>query len=310
MTTIPSATSPMSSTSDDVHSRSVRSFMHREDAERARAALEDAGIASTIREYRVPGPLDGKMQTRAVNLFVAHKDAAEAARLMLKLPPSEAPAGTVKTEGPSRLRRGGARSGPQKSSFFIILFAGVCAAGMIVYAASGFFGPKKQRTSSRTTNLLIEEDLNNDGMRDVVREFTPDKLPVHHTEDRNFDGEFDIRWLWQRGVPSSRDIDLNFDGKWGEHTVYGRDGNLHYTDTRPGGSGALLMRRIYRTGILWKVLEDIDADNHFDQLTEYDDIGDEVKKENLPKGHAENDPPSWPPPPWPPRDQDGVLLDP
>ncbi len=284
--------------------------MHREDAERARAVLDDAGIACTIREYRVPGPLDGKLITRALNLFVADKDAAAAARLMLKLPPSEAPAGTVKPEGPSRLRRGGSRSGQQKSSLFIILFAGVCAAGMIVYAAVGLFGPKKERVLKRTTNLVIEEDLNNDGAADVVREFTPDKLPVHHTEDRNFDGQFDIRWLWQRGIPSSRDIDLNFDGKWDEHTVYGRDGNLHYTDSRPGGSGAVQVRRVFRQGIPWKVLEDVDADNHFDRLTEYDDLGDQVRKEDLPKGHAENNPPPWPSPPWPERNEEGVLISP
>jgi len=300
----------MPSTPAEAHTRSVRSFMHREDAERARTALEDAGIASTIREYRVPGPLDGKLVTRALNLFVADKDATDAARIMLKLPPSEAPAGVVKPEGPSRLRRGGARTGPQKSSVFMILFAVVCAAGMIIYAATGLFSPKKQRTPVRKDNLVLQEDLNNDGSPDVIREFTPDRLPVHHSEDRNFDGEFDIRWLWQRGVPSTRDLDLNFDGKWDEHTVYGRDGMLHYTDTRPGGSGAVLLRRVFRAGIVWKVLEDQDADNHFDVLTEYDDLGDEVKKENLPKGHAENNLPPWPSPPWPPRDEDGVLIKP
>lgn len=293
------------------HTRSVRSFVLREDAERARAALEDAGIAATIREYRVPGPLDGKMVTRALNLFVSDADAAAAARLMLKLPPSEAPTAPVNPAGPSRLRRGPRNHRQQKSALFMIAIAVICSAGMIIYATTGIFGPKKKRgPQPRTDNLVIEEDLNYDGLADVIREFTPDRLPLHHSEDRNFDSLWDVRWHWQRGFPSSRDVDLNFDGKFDEHTTYGRDGNLFYIDTRPGGTGAVLQRRVFRAGLTWKILEDRDADHHFDHLTEYNDLGDEVKQEDLPKGHAENNPPPWPPPAWPVRNEDDVPVEP
>lgn len=298
------------------HTRSIRSFAQRDDADRAKAALDDAGIACTLREYRVPDPLTQKPVVRAITLFVASDDATESARLMLKLPPSDAPVATnsgPKAEAPSRLRRGVVRGGKQKSPLFMVGFAIACAAGMIIFATSELLGPKKKRQPPHSTdNILVEEDLNGDGNADVTRTFTWDFLPLSHAEDRNYDGEFDVRWLYQRGKPSSRDVDLNYDGDWDEHTAYNPEGDLFYTDSRPGGKGAVLARRIYRQGITWKILVDSDADNHFDHLTEYNDLGDIVHEEDLPKDHPANDPPVWPIPPWPPRaeDDEGVAVKP
>jgi hypothetical protein len=300
-----------SETAPPAHSRIIRSFALREDAARARAALEDAGIACTVREYRVPDALTREMKTRALNLCIAPADARAAGRIMLRLPPSDAPvAATAKPEGPTRLRRGAVRGGRQKSSVFMIGFAVLCAAGMIMYGANAFFGLKKGKVAPHSTfNILIEEDLNYDGTPDVIREFTWNHIPIHHNEDRNFDGEMDVRWIWQRGKPAYRDMDINFDGKFDDHTVYNPDSQPFYTDIRPGGKGAVRHRRVFRQGVPWKNLEDYDGDNHFDHLTELDDLGNTVREEDLPKGHAENSPPVWPVPPWPERDEEEKVIE-
>src|SRR5688500_15062282 len=104
-----------------VHTRAIRSFAQREDAERARAALADSDIDSTIREFRVPDNVTGKPVTRGCSLCIDPADAVEAARLLLKMPPSEAPAAaTAKPEGPTRLRRRTGRPDRQKTSVFMI----------------------------------------------------------------------------------------------------------------------------------------------------------------------------------------------
>ena len=294
------------------HTRSLRSFALREDAERARAVLADHDIESTIREFRVPDSVTGKLVSRGCSLFIDPARAAEATRLIMKMPPSDAPAAaTAKPDGPSRLRR---RVGPptrQKGSLFMVGFAIVCAAGGIIFAATYFGRPKTSNRPVNTANILIEEDLNGDSVPDVRREFTYKWVPLFHEEDRNFDGLIDIRWGYQNGRASYRDIDLNFDGKFDERTTYDPEGQPFFTDIRPRESGPVLVRKIYRDGILWKLLEDRDADTSFDHLTELDETGTPIRQEELPKDSPENKIPAWPPPPAPPRpddEEDGARM--
>lgn len=288
------------------HTRAIRSFAHREDAERTLVALADSNIAGTIREFRVPDSLTGKPVARGCSLCIAPADAAEAVRLLLKMPPSEAPAAvTAKPEGPSRLRRRTGKTGPQKTSLFMIGFAIVSVAGMILFAGTTLFGPKKpKKPAPGTENHHLEEDLNGDTLTDVWREFTPAWIPLYQAEDRNFDSLIDHRWTYQKGKPAYTDVDLNSDGKFDERTYYDPEGQPFYTDTRPGNYGPVLVRKILRDGILWKLLEDRDADNHFDHLTEFDQTLAPVREEELPDGSPENNPPPWPPPPAPETGED------
>ena len=153
--------------------------------------------------------------------------------------------------------------------------------------------------------LALLEDLNGDTLPDVIREFTYTWLPVIHSEDRNFDTLIDHRWIYQKGKPAYFDVDLNADGKFDERTTYDPKGQPFYTDTRPGAEGPVLVRKILRDGIPWKILEDRDADNHFDYLTEFNNIAAPIREEELPGDSAENVPvPPWPPPPWPDSDDE------
>jgi hypothetical protein len=292
------------------HTRSLRSFAQREDAERARAALADHDIDSTIREFRVTDNVTGKPVSRGCGLFIDPAKAAEATRLIMKMPPSEAPvaATSKQQDGPTRLRR---RSGPaerQKTPMFMVAFAIICAAGGIIFSATFFGRPKVSTTPEDVENILIEDDLNDDSVADVRRAFNYKWVPLLQEEDRNFDGLIDIRWSYQNGKASYRDRDLNHDGKFDERTAYDPFGQQFYTDTRPGESGPVRIRKVYRDGVLWKVLEDRDADTHFDHLTELDDTGIPVRQEELPKDSPENKVPSWPPPPAPvkPEEEEGT----
>ena len=176
---------------------------------------------------------------------------------------------------------------------------------MIIFAITRLYGPKKTRPGPHSiANIVLEEDLNGDTIPDVIREFTWNWIPLSHAEDRNLDGFIDYRWLWEKGRPAYRDIDLNSDGKFDERLTYDPEGQPFYTDSRPGADGPVLVRKILRDGILWKVLEDRDADSHFDHLTEFDDQGGIVREEDVPKDSPENNRPPWPPPPAPVRDED------
>jgi hypothetical protein len=297
---------PSASDPSPTHERAIRSFAQREDAERARAALADSNIASSIREFRVPDNVTGKLVARGCSLCVDSADAVTATRLLFKMPPSEAPgAGTVKPAGASRLRRRAFRPDGQKSSAFMIGFAMLCAAGMVIFGLYWFLRPKKPaRQPADTEPVTIEEDLNGDTIPDVKRGFTANWVPLYHVEDRNYDSLWDHRWSWLKGKPSYRDIDLNFDGKYDERTTYDPEGQPFYIDTRPGESGPVVIRKIFRDGILWKILEDRDADTHFDHLTEFDDMTQPIREEELPKGSPENNPPPWPPPPAPVNEEE------
>ncbi len=312
--TPPSSTSPPAPVKAS-HTRMLRAFALREDAERARAALADHNIESSLREFMVPDGVTGKLVSRECNLLVDPAQAGEATRVMLKLPPSEAPAAASlrrgtnsNSSGGSRLRR---RSGPrvkQRGSQFIIIVAVAAAAGSIIFATTYFNRVKPSPFPEDKTLILVEEDLNGDTVPDVWREFTRKWVPVSHAEDRNFDSLPDVRWAYSEGIPSQRRVDLNFDGKFDEFTTFSKNGQPFFTDLRPGERGPILVRKIYRGGALWKILEDRDGDNTFDHVKEFDGIAALIRDEDLPKGSKagieENKYPSWPPPPPPKRPDD------
>jgi hypothetical protein len=50
----------------------------------------------------------------------------------------------------------------------------------------------------------------------------------------------------------------------------------------------VILRRVYREGVLWKILEDRDADTHFDRIQEFTPEGVIFRDEALEKGSSEN----------------------
>ncbi len=271
----------------------LRTYAKREDAEQAHSALEDHNLKAVVEEHFYKNPTTGQRVSRGCSLMVAVADAPEAARVLLKLPPSET-AGTVRApvDPPARspLRR---KTGPrlrQKSSWPIILTAIVCS-GLGIYwvvrqAIRGT--PARPVPEDNPENIFVREDVNWDGMDDSIREYTPGGQLLNVQEDRDFDGKMDLRWIWQRAQLIYRDRDIDRDGVMDERTTFDAWNEPFYVDLRHQGRGPVILRRVYREGVFWKILEDRDADTHFDRIQEYTPEGVIFRDEPLEKGSPEN----------------------
>src|SRR5690606_12659072 len=88
--------------------RTIRTYARREDADRAFELLKEHGIEATVQEFRVSDPDDRTATvSRGCVLAVAPADAAAAARLLMRMPPSESAGrtGTDAAAPPSRRPR-------------------------------------------------------------------------------------------------------------------------------------------------------------------------------------------------------------
>ncbi len=274
--------------------RTLRTYARREDATQAQSSLADHAIEARIEEHFYTPPGSGKRISGGCSLTVPLEQAAAAARLLLKMPPSET-AGTPQApaEPPSRrpMRR---QIGPrprQKSSLPIIFIAVACSAlGLFWVVRQAMRGKLTPAAASGDIpeNILVREDLNWDGDIDTIREYTPGGAQLSMLEDRDFDGKMDLRWIWQRGQLIYRDRDLDRDGTMDERTTFDGYNEPFYVDLRRSGKGPVVRRRVYREGVLWKILEDRDADTHFDGLQEFTTEGVLCRDEALPKDSPEN----------------------
>ena len=277
--------------------RTLRTYARREDAEQARSALEDREIIAKVEEHFYTQTKSGLRVSGGCSLTVSMPDAAEAARVLLKMPPSET-AGTAREPVPaperSPLRR---KIGPrtrQKSSLPIILMAVICSGLGIYWVVREAVRGKSAaafKQEDNPENIFVREDLNWDGEEDSLREYTPGGAMLNMQEDRDFDGKMDVRWIWQRGQLIYRDRDIDKDGVMDERTTFDAYNEPFYVDVRNLGKGPVILRRVYREGVLWKILEDRDADTHFDRIQEFSPEGGIFRDEALLKGSPENNVP-------------------
>ena len=277
--------------------RTLRTYARREDAEQARSALEDREIEAQLSEYFYTQTKTGQRVSGGCSLSVLMPDAAEAARVLLKMPPSETAGRARETPAPperSPLRR---KMGPkirQKSSLPIILIAVFCSALGIYWVVRQAVRGKPAPPvlpEENPENIFVREDLNWDGEDDSIREYTPGGAMLNMQEDRDYDGKFEVRWIWQRGQLIYRDRDIDQDGVIDERTTFDAFNEPFYVDLRKLGKGPVILRRVYREGVLWKILEDRDADTHFDRIQEFSPEGVIFRDEALPKGSPENNVP-------------------
>lgn len=280
--------------------RTLRTYARREDAEQARAVLADQAITAAVDEHFLRRPTTGERVSAGCSLTVAVADSTAAARVLLRMPPSE-PAGKREAPAPpmpnSPLRRRVGQRTRQKSPLPLIVVAVVCSAlgifWMVRQAMSGPYRPPGLPDES-PGNVIIREDLNWDGEDDSIREYSPGGLLLSMQEDRNYDGLMDVRWIWQRNQLTYRDRDLDFDGQMDERTTFDAYNEPFYVDLRWRGKGPVVLRRVFREGVLWKILEDEDGDTHFDRLRELAPDGSVIREETLPKDSPENAVPQRP----------------
>ncbi|MES2706917.1 MAG: hypothetical protein V4726_09980 [Verrucomicrobiota bacterium] len=278
--------------------RPIRTYVWREDAEQAKAVLADHNIEAQIQEFRIARPGTAEKVSAGCQLSVRAADAANAARVLMRMPPAETPGAARAASEPkaSKLKR---RTGPpvkQKSPLGIILIAVVCSGAAMFWMVNSLLHPKPKPRPAQVDdpeNYIIDEDTNFDGNPDVWREYSPavqgpGRL-LSVLEDRDFDGLVDLRWVWQRGLLMYRDRDLDHDGVMDERTVFDGQDQPFYVDVREKGKGPVIRRRVYREGVLWKILEDTDHDTHFERIQEFDMEGNLLRDDPLPKDSPEND---------------------
>lgn len=276
--------------------RTLRTYARREDADQARSALADRNIDARVEEHFYNKSKTGERVSGGCSLTVPVADAAAAARVLLTMPPSET-AGTAPAPMPSPERNPLRRKiGPktrQKSSLPIILIAILCSSMGIYWVVREALRDKSipPPAEENPSNIFVNEDLNWDGEPDTIREYTPGGAMLSMQEDRNFDGKMDVRWTWQRGNLIYRDRDIDSDGVMDERVTFDGYNEPFYVDLRHLGKGPVVLRRVYREGVLWKILEDRDADTHFDRIQEFSPDGVIFRDEPLPKGSPENNVP-------------------
>jgi hypothetical protein len=288
----------MSDSPSPADQRPIRTYARREDAEQARAALADHNIEAKIEEFFLIKPGETAKSSAGCQLSVPVAEAAAAARVLMKMPPSET-AGRPRQPAPERtaspLKRRVGPPGRQKSAAGIIVIAVLCSGAAMFWLVRSILNPKPRAGMAQVDdpeNYIIEEDTNFDGQTDVWREYSPStqgpgKL-LSVIEDRDYDGVADLRWVWQRGLLTYRDRDLDHDGVMDERTTFDGQDQPFYVDVREKGKGPVIRRRVYREGVLWKILEDTDRDTHFDRIQEFDTAGNLFRDDPLPKDSPEN----------------------
>jgi hypothetical protein len=282
--------------------RPLRTYARREDAAQAQSVLADHGITALVEEHFFK-QADGKKVSGGCTLSVENRQGAQAARVLLKMPPSETagkPDPPVDLPARSPLRRQVGRRMQQRSSLPMILTAVACSAiGLFWFVRQALLGPRAvpPPPEENPENVLIREDVNWDGETDSIREYSPAGQMLSMLEDRDYDGKMDLRWIWQRGHLMYRDRDTDLDGVMDERTTFDANNDPFYVDRRDQGKGPVTLRRIYRDGALWKILYDKDADTHFERMEVFTPEGAILRDEVLPPDSPENGVPGLESPP-------------
>ncbi len=273
--------------------RPLRTYAKREDAEQAQSVLSDHGIAALVEEHFCK-QTDGKKVSGGCTLSVESRQGADAARVLLKMPPSEtAGKPSQPQEPPARnpLRRRVGLRRQQRSSLPMIVIAVACSAIGLYWIIRQAILEKRALPPSpeeNSENVYVSEDVNWDGETDSIREYSPGGQMLSILEDRDFDGKMDLRWIWQRGHLIYRDRDTDHDGAMDERTTFDTNNDPFYVDVRDKGKGPVVQRRVYREGVLWKILDDKDADTHFERIQEFTPDGVIFRDEALPENSPEN----------------------
>jgi hypothetical protein len=128
---------------------------------------------------------------------------------------------------------------------------------------------------------------------------------VEQRFDQNGDGRWDYKAYFKNGVPVSNELDDNFDGKWDvalsysargflssgqqdtdfngipDMTVTYENGIQKQTDWRPNGTNVVLLRQLFRHGVLDEELRDLNGDGWFDLSIKYDPFNTPIRTNNL-----------------------------
>lgn len=114
------------------------------------------------------------------------------------------------------------------------------------------------------TLVCREIDTNLDGIKDVVRTFTPKGEALHEEADRNYDGRIDLWINFVDGRLAQEDVDTNGDGKPDVWKFY-VNGQLQRIRRDRNFDGKADIWEIYSRGRLERVGLDDSFDGHVDR---------------------------------------------
>jgi hypothetical protein len=116
----------------------------------------------------------------------------------------------------------------------------------------------------RRVLLCREVDTNLDGIKDVVRRYGEQGLPVEELADSDYDGRLDTVVRFSKGKIAQKQVDLNRDDN-PEETRYYQDGKLSRVQRDTNGDGKPDVWEIYSAGHLERMGVDVDFDGRVDR---------------------------------------------
>lgn len=139
-------------------------------------------------------------------------------------------------------------------------------------AGTGAFQPNVRRvhlvlgTGAEARRQLIcrEVDTNLDGLKDVVRTYTPDGQTKEERADTNHDGRIDTWNVFSKGRLAEVQLDRNHDGKPDEWKTY-TEGQVSRVKRDANFDGLLDVWEMYRDGRLERMGVDLDGDERVDR---------------------------------------------
>lgn len=123
-------------------------------------------------------------------------------------------------------------------------------------------------------------DYNADGRPDAWNHYQK-SVTTHGEADVNFDGKIDT-WSTNsaKSFISAMRFDTDFNGVPDGTATY-EHGSTKQVDWRPNGTNAVLLRQLYRHGVLDEELRDLNGDGFFDVTIKYDPFMTPVRTNNL-----------------------------
>ena len=228
-----------------------------------------------------------------IKLLVNSSDAAKA-RALLDLMPAM---------GESFIGQQDSSAGPMASKATpprVYRFNSGMAIGVILGILLHFSYTRYERYRDRTDRYYN----NNDEFADEELVWRKGEL-VERRLDQNGDGRWDGRTHLKNSVPVSDELDDNFDGKWDGAFSYSARGFVasaqldtdfngipdmtatyehgiqKQSDWKPNGTNVVLLRQLYRHGVLDEELRDVNGDGWFDVSVKFDPFNTPIRTNNL-----------------------------
>jgi hypothetical protein len=266
----------------------VKTFGNVADADLAAGQLRGHGIECVIKTDDCAGmyPSMGVIQ------LLVNADMVEDARKVLN---ESSPATTASTSSPDATLPVLRKPMPRVLRFNFGLLVGIVVGVLVHISYSELW---------KLRDITTRYDFDKDGVNDAVEIWKNGELREGRM-DRNGNGRIDYWVYYRNGQPFQDESDDNFDGKAdGSFTysprrlysssVYDTDHNgvpdvttiftngvVKQADWRPNGTNVVLLRQLFRHGVLDEELRDLNGDGLFDVSIKYDRFNTPIRTNNL-----------------------------